>query len=79
MIKGELLPTAEEELKEKGHANIHVKIQTIKGKVFENEEFEIGFGLGGSIFITFRHREVKFDVKDMVTEAVKIIEKVTQK
>jgi len=72
MMKGKLLPTAEEMMK-KGSGTIHVKIHIITGMIGD-KEFEIGFGVGGSIFVTFKGRTVKYSAESLVMDAVETIE-----
>jgi hypothetical protein len=73
MVNGNLKPTIEEEMKIKGHGTISIGLFLMKGTTHDGEEVKIFYN-PTCIFVTYKDREVTFDLANMASEAVQLVE-----
>lgn len=76
-MKGKLLPTIEEEMKKYGHGHVYPRFPLADAEV-DKEIVKIGASPKG-IFVVYKGRTVLFDMKKLIENAVKIIDKVKSK
>lgn len=81
-MRGKLRPTAEEEFKTKGHATIIVELFRIQegtiGSGDDKQKFSVGAN-PNDIVIRIGNRTVTYDVKALIRDSARIIEKAEKK
>lgn len=75
-MKGKLEPSLEEQMEKNGKAKIHVTLFNSSGKVTTpkgEEEYIVGMN-PNNVVVHYKKRTVLFDMIELVSEAVQIIE-----
>jgi len=75
MVKGTLQPTLEAQITKTG--TIPITKFILKGEVGTNEPFSLSHTVK-NLVVTYKHRQVTFNIKEMVKEAVKLVEEVKE-
>lgn len=74
MVKGTLQPTLEAKITKTG--TIPITIFILKGEE-GNEPFSLGHTYE-NLVVTYKHRQVIFNLEELVNEAIKLIEEVKE-